>query len=297
MQDNCPAQLVLAKARRKNQLQSKENHNVTVQRQALFRLLHISDSPKGPDALLLLKSLQSTCLTATQLSSLLRSDLGSRTGYRDPEICPIGAGPPPSEPPRPGSCSQAGCGPLPAAPAPHIHRHVPAAPRGRREPQARGGAAAASEPAPPPPRGLSPRPPPRSGEAAGPRGPEGRARSVVRAESLLHMEPAPGGMAGAWNVAADRGLSAPLGTSRRRGPEARAKLGWKGGSRGPGAARGRRRGGSGDSAAGSARLPIVVLIVVVAARRATPERRTQRPHHLRQASPLRAAGPPLHTDP
>lgn len=44
-------------------------------------------------------------------------------------------------------------------------------------------------------------------------------------------------------------------------------------------------------------LPVVVLVVVVAAHRATPERRTQRPHHLRQAPPLRAAGPPLHTDP
>ncbi|XP_004777876.1 basic proline-rich protein [Mustela putorius furo] len=119
---------------------------------------------------------------------------------------------------------------------------------------------------------------PLSGEAAGPRGPEGRAKSLARAGSLLHMEPATGGVECAWTVAADRALSAPLGTSRRRGPEARAKLSRKGGSRGPGAARGRRRGKSGDSAVGAA------------ARRTTPEHRTQRPHHFRQAPPLRAAG-------
>lgn len=37
-------------------------------------------------------------------------------------------------------------------------------------------------------------------------------------------------------------------------------------------------------------LPVVVLALVAAARRTTPEHRTQRPHHFRQAPPLRAAG-------
>lgn len=138
---------------------------------------------------------------------------------------------------------------------------------------------------------------PLSGEAAGPRGPEGRARSLARAGSLLHMEPAPGGVDCAWTVAADRGLSAPLGTSRRRGPEARAKLSRKGGSRGPGAARGRRRGRSGDSAVGGAG---------PAGRRPRPRsRRTPHdpwtPHPaaapLSSGAAAEGSGPPLHTDP
>lgn len=64
--------------------QSVDYHNVTVQRQALFRLLHIPLLLPGAAAIFLLKSMQSTCLTATQPSSLLRSDLRLRTRCGDP---------------------------------------------------------------------------------------------------------------------------------------------------------------------------------------------------------------------
>ncbi|XP_048953294.1 basic proline-rich protein-like [Canis lupus dingo] len=129
---------------------------------------------------------------------------GLRVGVRDPEICPPRAGRPPSE--TPGGAAA----PRPAAvPAPHTHRHVPAAPRGRREPQARGGAATASEPAPPPPRGLSPRPPLR-----GRRGPPG-AGGAREESGAGRVPPSHGARAGR------RGRPGPLGAPRSSPPRPR----------------------------------------------------------------------------
>lgn len=248
------------------------------------------------------------CLTGTEPSSLLRSDLGFRTERRGSEIRPPGAGPPPSEIPAPGTRSGRLRPPpraRPAAPArararPHIHTHRstyrPLRGDVGREPQAARRACAGLLARPSAPRGLSPRPP--VGEAADPRGSEGRARSQARAgepgPSLLHMEPGPGDGRAALRGRRES-LGAPRCFSLERGPEARGKLGRKGGSRGPGAARGQRRGRSGDSLARGAgppgRRPRRRR-----ASRWTPERRNQRPHHPRQAPPLRVAGPPLHTD-
>lgn len=200
-----------------------------------------------------------------QESTSLRPGLQDRMP-ETPEIYPPEAGKPPCEIPAWGAAQRPAANPSPRPP-PHTNTGTYRPLRGdvgSRRPE--------EGPPPPPSPPLRPRAAchraPRSGEAAGPRGPEGRARSLARVGSLLHMEPAPGGVAGAWTVAAGRGLSAPLGTSRRRGPEARAKLSRKGGSRGPGAARGRRRGGSGDSAAGGAR---------PAGRRPRPRRRRPTP--------------------
>lgn len=121
--------------------------------------------------------------------------------------------------PRLGSCAKTRRGPLPAAPAPHKHRHVPAAPRGRWEPQARGGAAAASEPAPPPPRGLSPRPP-----VGGGRGPPG-AGGAREESGAGRIPPSHGARAGRGGGRVDRsGRPGPLGAPgyfsppRPRGP-------------------------------------------------------------------------------
>lgn len=91
------------KERRGNPPSSTDYHNVAVQRQALFRLLHVTLQLLPGSNCNLPKSLRSTCLTATEPSSLLRSDLGFRTGRRGSEIRPPGAGPPPSEIPAPGT--------------------------------------------------------------------------------------------------------------------------------------------------------------------------------------------------
>lgn len=96
-------------------------------------------------------------------------------------------------------------------------------------------------------------------------------------------------MVGARAVSEGWSSTPPVSASLRRGPEASGKLGRKVGSRGPGAARGRRRGGSGDPSAGDAGPPSRRPCRRRASR-ATPECRTQRPHHPRQAQPLRQSG-------
>lgn len=118
-----------------------------------------------------------------------------------------------------------------------------------REPQAARRACAGLLARPSAPRGLSPRPP--VGEAADPQGSEGRARSQARAGSQARpsFTWSPGWVTGARPFAGGGSRSAPLGACLCRGPEARGKLGRKGGSRGAGAARGQRRGRSGDSSA------------------------------------------------
>lgn len=108
------------KERRGNPPSSTDYHNVAVQRQALFPLLHVTFQLLPGSSCNLPKSLRSTCLTATEPSSLLRSDLGFRTERRGSEIRPPGAGPPPSEIPAPGTCTGRLRPPpraLPAAPA------------------------------------------------------------------------------------------------------------------------------------------------------------------------------------
>lgn len=219
------------KERRGNPPSSTDYHNVAVQRQALFPLLHVTFQLLPGSSCNLPKSLRSTCLTATEPSSLLRSDLGFRTERRGSEIRPPGAGPPPSEIPAPGTCTgrlrPPPRGPCPRARAarPHIHTHRstyrPLRGDVGREPQAARRACAGLLARPSAPRGLSPRPP--VGEAADPRGSEGRARSQARAgepgPSLLHMEPGPGDGRAALRGRRES-LSAPrcFSLARPRGP-------------------------------------------------------------------------------
>ena len=255
-------------------------------------------------------------MTAPPPSGLLRSDLDFGTGCKGPKVRPPQARQQPSEISAPGAAPRPVTAPSsrPApSPLPHPYRHTFVRARARAlthtqthththtdthtrtYPPLRGDVGS-RRPTPPHPRGLSPRPPVEGG--CGPPGTGGAHEESGAGRgpgpAFLHMEPAPGA---AWTVAAGRGLSAPLVPSRRRGPEARGKLGRKGGSRGPGAAEAGEGAGATTPRLGAPGLPVVVVVAAAAAGRRTPEHPTQRPHHPRREPLLRAARPPLHTDP
>lgn len=111
---------------------------------------------------------------------------------------------------------------------------------------------------------------------------------------LLHMEPGPGGTAGAWSLAAGRGSRRPSGVL----PAAtlRPAGSWSGKEEAADRAPPEAREGAGAATARRGVPGLRVVVLVAAAGRATPERRAQQPRHRRQTPPLRATRPPLHTD-